>query len=62
MTKPVDPDAIFQALADMYARLDDDCIARFHARLILLLIAKVGDDKDIHEIIRHAAHSKASNK
>ena len=55
MTSLTNPDAIFQALAEEYARLDDDGVARFHARLILLLIAEIGDDAVVYETIRVAA-------
>lgn len=62
MTRLADPDAIFQALSDTYCQLDADGVARFHARLILFLIAEIGDDAMIHEIIRQAANPRASAK
>lgn len=55
MTELANPDSIFEALAEEYAALDEDGVARFHARLILLLIAAVGDDAVIHDAIRTAA-------
>lgn len=60
MTRLADSDAIFQALSDSYCQLDADGVARFHTRLILLLIAEIGDDATIHEIIRQAATPRAS--
>ena len=55
MTSLTDPDTIFQALAEVYDGLADEEVAGFHARLILLLIAEVGDDAAIHAAIRAAA-------
>lgn len=60
MTRLADPDAIFQALADCYTRLGNDGVERFHARLILLLIAKIGNDETAHAMIRDAAKLPAS--
>lgn len=60
MTRLADPDAIFQALADCYTRLGDDGVGRFQARLILMLVAKIGDDEAIHDMIGRAAELPAS--
>ena len=59
MSQITDPDAIFQALADCYTRLGDGEVARFQARLILLLIANNGDDDTVQEMIRLAARPRA---
>ena len=61
MTALANPDAIFEALAEEYAALDEDGVARFHARLILLLIAQVSDDAKVHEAIRTAAGRLENN-
>lgn len=60
MSAIADPDAIFQALADSYMQLGEDGVGRFHARLILMLIAKLGDDDATHEMIRLAAEMPTS--
>lgn len=62
MTKPFDSDAIFQALADEYARVGEGGIGRFQARLILLLVARIEDDAMVHDAIRIAAEQSTKSR
>lgn len=55
MTNAADPDAIFEALADSYVQVGDEGVARFQARLILMLINQLGDDAATLDLIRLAA-------
>ena len=58
MTQAADPDAIFEALADGYVQVGEDGVARFQARLILMLINRLGDDDATLDLIRLAAEPR----
>lgn len=45
------PDDVLQALIDAQADLNDDDAALFRAKLILLLVDRVGDDEAVIEAI-----------
>jgi hypothetical protein len=55
-TRPriADPDAIFAALVDAHAGLDEAASRRLDARLVLLLMNHIGDEAVLCEAIRLA--------
>jgi len=55
--KIADPDAIFAALVDAHAGLDEAASRRLDARLVLLLMNHIGDEAVLREAIRLAQHA-----
>jgi hypothetical protein len=51
----VHPDDIYNAIVDAHKGLDDDQVRAFDARLILLLVNHIGDERVIREALKEAA-------
>lgn len=60
MAKLTDPDAFYHALVELHRDLDAAQSQALNARLILLMAERIGDDMELHSLLREAAASSAT--
>jgi hypothetical protein len=60
MTQLADPDAFYHALVELHRDLSAEQSQALNARLILLMAERIGDDAQLHSLLREAAASGAT--